>query len=205
MLEENNLGIQLMATKGLMLKTGTVVDATLIAAPSSTKNKDGKRDPEMHQTRKGNQWHFGVKAHIGVDADSGLVHTVIGTAANVNDVTQSHGLLHGKETVVFADAGYQGVAKRPEATGVAWHVAMRPGKRRALDKQTRLGALLDEAEKLKASVRAKVEHPFRVIKCQFGFTKVRYKGLLKNTAQLVTLFALSNLWMARRQLMGKQG
>ena len=212
LLEEHKLSIQLiatinatLATKGLMLKTGTVVDATLIAAPSSTKNSSGERDPEMHQVKKGNQWHFGMKSHIGVDADSGLVHTVIGTAANVSDVTQGHGLLHGEETVVFADAGYQGATKRPEATGVHWHVAMRPGKRRALDKQTRLGAFLDQAEKLKARVRAKVEHPFRVIKCQFGFTKVRYKGLAKNTAQLVTLFALSNLWMARRQLMGARG
>jgi IS5 family transposase len=212
LLEENNLSIQLLttinatlATKGLMLKTGTVVDATLIAAPSSTKNSTGERDPEMHQTKKGNQWHFGMKAHIGVDADSGLVHTVIGTAANVHDVTQGHDLLHGNEQVVFADAGYQGATKRPEATGVDWHVAMRPGKRRALDKNTPWGNLLDKAEQMKASVRAKVEHPFRVIKCQFGFTKVRYKGLAKNTAQLVTLFALSNLWMARRQLLGAQG
>ena len=212
LLEENNLSIQLLATinatlatKGLMLKTGTVVDATLIAAPSSTKNSTGERDPEMHQTKKGNQWHFGMKAHIGVDADSGLVHTVIGTAANVNDVTQGHGLLHGDEQVVFADAGYQGATKRPEATGVDWHVAMRPGKRRALDKNSPWGSLLDKAEQMKASVRAKVEHPFRVIKCQFGFTKVRYKGLTKNTAQLVTLFALSNLWMARRQLLGARG
>ena len=211
LLEEHNLSIQLLATinatliaKGLMLKTGTVVDATLIAAPSSTKNSRGERDPEMHQTKKGNQWHFGMKAHIGVDADSGLVHTVIGTAANVNDVTQGHGLLHGEESVVFADAGYQGAVKRPEATGVAWHVAMRPGKRRVLNKNSPWGSLLDKAEKLKASVRAKVEHPFRVVKCQFGFTKVRYKGLAKNTAQLFTLFALSNLWMARRQLMGGQ-
>ena len=212
LLEDNSLSSQLLATinatlaaRGLMLKTGTVVDATLIAAPSSTKNSNGERDPEMHQTKKGNQWHFGMKAHIGVDADSGLVHTVIGTTANVNDVTQGHGLLHGEETVVFADAGYQGATKRPEATGVDWHVAMRPGKRRALDKQTKLGALLDKAEQLKASMRAKVEHPFTVIKCQFGFTKVRYKGLAKNTAQLITLFALSNLWMARRQLMGVRG
>ena len=108
-----------LSAQGLMLKSGTVVDATLIAAPSSTKNKDGKRDPEMHQVKKGNQWHFGMKAHIGVDAETGLVHTVIGTAANVNDVTQGHALLHGEETVVFADAGYQGAHKRPEATGVA--------------------------------------------------------------------------------------
>jgi transposase, IS5 family len=207
LLEVNNLSIQMLATinatlatKGLMLKSGTVVDATLIAAPSSTKNSRGERDPEMHQTKKGNQWHFGMKAHIGVDAESGLVHTIIGTAANVNDVTQGHGLLHGDETVVFADAGYQGADKREEATGVDWHVAMRPGKRRALDKHSPWGNLLDKAEQLKASVRAKVEYPVRVIKCQFGFTKVRYKGLAKNTAQLVTLFALSNLWMARNRL-----
>ena len=186
-----------LARKGLLLKRGSIVDATIIAAPSSTKNAEGARDPEMHQTKKGNQWHFGMKAHIGVDAESGLVHTVIGTAANVNDVTQGHGLLHGEESVVFADAGYQGAAKRPEATDVEWQVAMRPGKRRALDKNSPWGSLLDKAEQLKASVRAKVEHPFRVLKCQFGFTKVRYRGLAKNTAQLMTLFALSNLWMAR--------
>ena len=188
-----------LSAQGLMLKSGTVVDATLIAAPSSTKNKDGKRDSEMHQTKKGNQWHFGTKAHIGVDAESGLVHTVIGTAANVNDVTQGHALLHGEETVVFADAGYQGAAKRAEATGVDWHVAMRPGKRKQ-QKHTPWGALTEQVEKLKASIRAKVEHPFRVIKRQFGHTKVRYRGLAKNTAQLITLFALSNIWMARKVL-----
>lgn len=207
LLEANNLSIQLLAainatlaTKGLLLKSGTVVDATLIAAPPSTKNRTGERDPEMHQTQKGNQWHFGMKAHIGVDADSGLVHSVIGTAANVNDVTQGHGLLHGEETDVFADAGYQGAMKRPEATGVAWHVAMRPGKRRVLDKSRGSHQLVEQLEKIKAGIRAKVEHPFRVIKCQFGFVKVRYRGLAKNTAQLVTLFALSNLWMARKRL-----
>jgi IS5 family transposase len=143
-----------------------------------------------------------MKAHIGADAESGLVHTVIGTPANVNDVTQGHALLHGKEEVVFGDAGYQGAMKRPEATGVDWMIAMRPGKRRALDKTRTSHRLLDEAERLKASIRAKVEHPFRVIKKQFGFAKVRYRGLAKNTAQLITLFALSNLWMARRHLMG---
>jgi IS5 family transposase len=207
LLEAGDLSLQIMAAinatlsaKGLMLKTGTVVDATLIAAPSSTKNKDGERDPEMQQAKKGNQWHFGMKAHIGVDADSGLVHSVIGTAANINDVTQGHGLLHGQEAVVFADAGYQGAEKRAEATGVKWQVAMRPGKRRALA-DGGWGALLEQAEKLKASVRAKVEHPFRVIKRQFGHIKVRYRGLAKNTAQLVTLFALSNLWMVRKRLL----
>ncbi|MEC5215602.1 IS5 family transposase [Actimicrobium sp. GrIS 1.19] len=207
LLEKHALSAQLLATinatlakRGLLLKTGTVVDATLIAAPSSTKNSKGERDPEMHQAKKGNQWYFGMKAHIGVDADSGLVHTVIGTAANVNDVTQGHALLHGEEVEVFADAGYQGANRRPEATGVKWHIAMRPGKRKTLDRATKLGAMLDNIEKLKASVRAKVEHPFRVIKRQFGFTKVRYRGLAKNTAQLLTLFALSNLWMARRAI-----
>lgn len=208
LLEKHNLGDAILATvnailqrQGMLLKTGTVVDATLIAAPSSTKNGSGERDPEMHQTKKGNQWYFGMKAHIGADAESGLVHTVIGTAANVNDVTQGHGLLHGGEDVVFADAGYQGAMNRPEATGVTWHVAMRPGKRRALDMKSKSNRLREEAEKLKASVRAKVEHAFRVIKLQFGYTKVRYRGLAKNTAQLKTLFALSNLWMARQKLM----
>jgi IS5 family transposase len=196
-----------------MLKAGTVVDATLIAAPSSTKNSTGERDPEMCQTKKGNQWHmtgghpdgWGMKAHIGVDAQSGLVHTVIGTPANVNDVTQGHGLLHGGEEVVFADAGYQGADKRSEATGVRWQVAMRPGKRRQ-HKRLPWGKLTEQIEQLKASVRAKVEHPFRVVKRQFGHTKVRYRGLAKNTAQLITLFALSNIWMARKALLqGTQG
>jgi IS5 family transposase len=212
LLEKHNLGDAILATvnvilqrHGLMLKTGTVVDATLISAPSSTKNDSGERDPEMHQTKKGNQWYFGMKAHVGTDAESGLVHTVVGTAANVNDVTQGHELLHGDEEIVFADAGYQGAMKRPEATGVQWHVAMRPGKRRALDMSKESHRLIDEAERLKASVRAKVEHAFRVIKLQFGFTKVRYRGLAKNTAQLKTLFALSNLWMVRRKLMTVMG
>jgi len=197
---------ELLRGKGLMLKAGTVVDATLIAAPSSTKNQDGERDPEMHQTKKGNQWHFGMKAHIGVDADSGLVHTVRGTAANVNDVVQGNSLLHGSETDVFADAGYQGASKRPDADkAVTWHIAMRPGKRRALDKTKPVDKLIDEIERMKASVRAKVEHPFRVIKRQFGHVKVRYRGLKKNTAQLHTLFALSNLWMARAKLLVLDG
>lgn len=210
LLERHQLSLQLLAAvnatlaaKGLLLKSGTVVDATLIAAPSSTKNSSGQRDPQMHQTKKGNQWHFGMKAHIGVDADSGLVHTVIGTAANVNDVTQASQLVHGQEADVYADAGYQGVAKRDEVQGIQanWHVAMRPGKRRALDKATPMGAVMERLEQVKASIRAKVEHPFRVIKRQFGHTKVRYRGLKKNTAQLHTLFALSNLWMARRTLL----
>ena len=129
----------------------------------------------MHQVKKGNQWHFGMKAHIGVDAESGLVHTVIGTAANVNDVTQGHALLNGEEQVVFADAGHQGASKRPDATGVDWHVAVRPGKRKG-QKHTPWGALKEQAGKVKANVRAKVEHPFRVIKRQFGYVKVCHRG-----------------------------
>ncbi len=135
-----------------------------------------------------------------MDAESGLVHTIIGTAANVNDVTQGHALLHGDEQTVFADAGYQGAPRRDEATGVDWHIAMRPGKRKQ-QKHAPWGSLTEQAEKLKASARAQVEHPFRVIKRQFGHTKVRYLGPKKNTAQLVTLFAPSNIWMARNRLL----
>jgi len=195
----------ILHTRGLMLRTGTAVDATLIAAPSSTKNADGERDPEMRQTKKGNNWYFGMKAHIGVDAHSGLVHTVAATPANVNDLNMAGALLHGDEEAAFGDAGYQGVHKRPEAAGPTWHVAMRPGKRRKLNPFLEPDFVAERVEKMKASIRAKVEHPFRVIKRQFGFTKVRYRGLAKNTAQIVTLFALSNLWMARRQLMGARG
>jgi len=209
-LEEHKLAEQILATvnelltsKGLLLKVGTAVDATLIAAPTSTKNKDKLRDPEMHSSKKGNQWYFGMKAHIGVDADSGLVHTVRSTAGHVHDINEGNSLLHGQEQVVFADAGYQGIEKRPDAKAdVIWHIAMRPGKRKALDKSNAADAMLDEAEKLKAGIRAKVEHPFRVIKRQFGHVKVRYRGLKKNTQQLMTLFALSNLWMIRSKLMG---
>ena len=209
-LEKNKLAERILATvnlllgaKGLMLRSGTVVDATLISAPSSTKNASGERDPEMHQSKKGQQWFFGMKAHIGVDADSGLVHTVRGTSGNVNDVVEANSLLHGQETDVFADAGYQGAHKRPDAKeDVKWHVAMRPGKRKLLDKTDPVDALTEQIERIKASIRAKVEHPFRVIKRQFGHVKVRYRGLAKNTAQLHTLFALANLWMVRKRLSG---
>ena len=144
-----------------------------------------------------------MKAHIGADAESGLVHTVLGTAANVNRAVEANALLHAEEADAFGDADYQRAHKRADAQpGVAWHVAMRPGKRAALDKSRPIGAMIDEVERIKASIRAKVEHPFRVIKRQFGFVKVRYRGLKKNTAQLTTLFALSNLWMARGKLMG---
>ncbi|MEX3859713.1 IS5 family transposase [Paraburkholderia sp. BR10923] len=191
---------EILSEKGLMLKVGSAVDATLISAPTSTKNGSGTRDPEMHQTKKGNQWYFGMKAHVGVDAESGLVHTVIGTAANVHDINAAEALLHGQEMDVSADAGYQGIEKRCQVSAVRWHVAMRPGRRRQLDLTDRLDAIFDQIERLKAGVRAKVEHPFRVLKQQFGYTKTRYRGLMKNTAQITTLFALGNLWMARKAL-----
>src|SRR6202008_1693101 len=151
-----------LARKGLLLKRGSIVDATIIAAPSSTKNAEGQRDPEMHQTKKGNEWHFGMKAHIGVDADSGLVHTVTTTAANEADVEQVAQLLHGKEEHVWADSGYRGAQSRVD----------------------RAKTRVQKEEHRKASVRAKVEHPFRVIKRQFGLLKVRYRGLQKNTGHL---------------------
>jgi transposase, IS5 family len=141
----------ILQAKGLMMRTGTAVDATLISAPSSTKNANGARDPEMKPTRKGNNWYFGMKAHIGVDAQPGLVHTVAGTAANVNDLNMAGALLHGAEEAAFGDAGYQGVHKRPEATGPTWHVAMRPGKRRKLNPSIEPDFVVERAEKMKAS------------------------------------------------------
>ena len=195
----------LLESKKLLLRTGTIVDATLIAAPSSTKNSTKSRDPEMHQTKKGNQWHFGMKAHIGVDADSGLVHTVSTTAANAHDITQAAALLHGQEEVVYADSGYRGVHKREEVQAqhpdVDWQIAMMPGQRKAMDKSKPINALKEPLEKVKARIRAKVEHPFRVIKCQFGHRKVRYRGLAKNTSQLLVMFAMSNLWMVRKRIL----
>lgn len=159
--------------------------------------------PRCIRAKKGEQMYLGLKAHIGADADSGLVHTVRGTSGNVHDVVEGNSLLHGQEQFGFGDAGYQGVDKRPDAKpNVTWHIAMRPGKRRALDKCNAADALIEQAEKLKAGIRATVEHPFRVINRKFGYVKARYRGLKKNTAQLVTLFARSNLWMVRQQLMG---
>lgn len=190
-----------LASKGLVMREGTIVDATLIAAPPSTKNRDKERDPEMHQSKKGNDWHFGMKAHVGVDMATGLVHTVVGTAGNVADVTQAHALLHGSEKVVLGDAGYQGVDKRPENAGKAidWCTAMRPSVRKAL-KESAPGCALDQFEQVKASVRAKVEHCFHVVKCLFKHRKTRYRGLDKNNAQLLSLFGLANLVLARRYL-----
>ncbi len=198
------VGNDILQAKGVMMKKGTFVDATLIAAPSSTKNAEGERDPEMKHAKKGNQWYFGMKAHISVDAHSGLVPSVVGTAANVNDVTQAGALLHGDEGVTFGGAGYQGVQKRIEAQGPQWHVAMRPGLRRKFNPF--IVPYFDTLSlgKWSARVRAKVEHPFRVFKRQYGYTKVRYRGLAQNTAQVFTLFVLSNMWMARRQMIGSR-
>ena len=209
LLEKNNLGERIFETvkshlsqRGMTMRQGTIVDATLIAAPSSTKNKDGKRDPEMHQTKKGNQWYYGMKIHAGVDKDSGLIHSVVTTAANVHDLTPAAELLHGEEEVVYADAGYQGIAKRPEMAGrsTEFRVAMRPGKRRALP-DTPGGKLQDLVETAKAHIRAKGEHPFRVIKQQFGFQKTRLRGMVKNRCKVNVLAALTNLFLARRQLL----
>lgn len=196
-----------LGDRGLSLRQGTIVDATLIHAPSSTKNKEGKRDPEMHQTKKGNQYYFGAKAHIGVDVKSGLVHHVHVTAANVADVTQVDKLLHGEENMVAADAGYTGVEKRNEHEGrqVIWQIVARRSTYERYGKRSVLYKAMRRIERAKAQTRSKVEHPFRVLKRQFGYSKVRFRGLVKNTAQMVTLFALSNLWMARRHLLSSAG
>jgi len=188
----------------LLMKEGSIVDATIIEAPSSTKNREKQRDPEMHQTKKGNEWHFGMKAHIGVDAESGLVHTVVGTAANVSDVAVAASALHGEESAVYADAGYTGVEKREEVAQqhpeVTWIVAAKRGKVQGLPEGP-IKALTQKLERIKAQVRAKVEHPFHIVKNLFGFTRVRYRGLAKNTAQLFTLFGLANLVIAKRKLL----
>lgn len=187
----------LLAEKGLLLREGTTVDATLIAAPPSTKNREGERDPEMTQTKKGNQWYFGMKAHIGVDDQSGLVHTVVGTTAKTSDMSQFGELLHGDEERVSADRGYDypQIHARLEENLIEDWVARkaRPGK--PLDAWTR------NLNHVIAGLRAIGEHPFRILKRQFGYAKVRYRGLEKNTAQLVTLFALGNLYQARRALL----
>jgi transposase, IS5 family len=193
-----------LTERGLLLRAGTLVDATIIAAPSSTKNQQRARDPEMHQTKKGNQWHFGMKAHIGADAASGLVHSVVGTAAHVSDLSQTQELLHGEERVVHADAGYTGVEKRAELVAqhpqVEWRVALRRSRLKALPAGW-VHDLTKAFETLKARLRARVEHPFHIVKNLFRHRKVRYRGIRKNTAQLHTLFALANLVIAKRALL----
>ena len=203
LLERHGLGETLfteinahLASLGHRLKTGTIVDASIIDASSSTKNKKGERDPEMRQVKKGNQWYFGMKAHIGVDAESGLAHSLETTSANVSDVATAHALLHGGEERVWGDSGYQGVGKREENRdkAVDWRVAMKRGRRKLLDKTSEKEA----AEHRKGSVRAKVEHPFLYVKRHFGYRKVRYRGLAKNTQRIALLLGFSNLLIAGR-------
>ena len=216
LLEKHDLGQQIFETvkahlkqQGMAMKQGTIIDATLISAPSSTKNKTGERDPEMHQTKKvtsgitaSRGCAYGMKVHIGVDKDSGLIHSVETTSANVHDITRAAQLLHGEEEVVYGDAGYQGIEKRAEMAGksTTFRVAMRPGKRRVLP-DTAEGRLLDLVETAKAHIRAKVEHPFRVIKQQFGFQKTRLRGIAKNHCKVNVLAALTNLYLARAYLL----
>jgi IS5 family transposase len=192
--------------KGLLMRSGTIVDATIINAPSSTKNAEHKRDEDMHQTKKGNEWYFGMKAHIGVDAESGLVHSLTTTAANVADIVETAALLHGDEDTVFADAGYTGVAKREEMNTVAvdWQISAKRSTVKKVNGKRPLRAILDELEHAKASIRAKVEHPFHVVKNLFRHRKTPYKGLPKNTAHLFMLFGLGNLVIAKNKLMAWQ-
>ena len=181
--------------QGVRLREGTIEDAAIIEAPSSTKNRAGQRDPEMRQVKKGNQYHFGKKLHIGVNAETGLVHSLSATSANVHDVTEAHRLLHGGEQRVWGNAGYIGVQKREEKLGLAvdWQVAMKPGQRRKLAPDS--AAAL--REKVKASIRAKEEHLFPDVKGLFGYAKVRYRGLAKNRKRLALLLGLSNLRRAQ--------
>jgi IS5 family transposase len=211
LLERHKLGEQLLAAQGEMferegwvMRGGSIVDATIIAAPSSTKNQTGSRDPEMHQTKKGNQWFFGMKAHIGVDAGTGYVHTVAVTAANVHDLDEAAGLVRDDDEVVYADAGYQGIHKRPEVTddqrlaGVRWRVAPRKTRLKEMHEHDR------GVESRNAAVRARVEHPFLIVKRDFGFAKTRYRGLAKNRHHLQMLFASAN-WLMRARAVALAG
>lgn len=206
LLERHGLGKKLfkeinahLQEQGLMLREGTIVDATIIAAPSSTKNAKAERDPQMHQTRKGKQYYFGMKLHVGVDESLGLIHSVETTPAHVADIAVADKLLHGDEKNVWGDAGYQGIGRRQEHSErvVNWFIAMRPGKRAQLP----VTSLLAQAEKAKASIRAKVEHPFRYIKLLFGYHKVRYRGLAKNSNRLHLLAGFTNLLIGRKYLL----
>ena len=184
--------------QGLLFREGTIVDASIISAPSSTKNQSRKRDPEMHSSKKGNQWHFGMKMHIGVDDVTGMIHSVESTAANVHDVTMTASLLHGEEKRVFGDAGYLGVEKRrekKERKNLAWLISARISKRKTMTENEQ------EIEKMKAKLRAKVENPSRYIKCVFVYNKVRYKRLDKNHNRLCLLAGLTNLMIGRKYLL----
>jgi IS5 family transposase len=182
--------------KGALLRGGTIMDATLIAASPSTKNKDGKRDPEMSQSKKGNQWYFGMKTHIGVDARSGLVHTAGVTTGKVHDAKVMDNLIREDDRAVFADKGYVNEKKKRAArrAGVYWAVKEKPKSRR------RLSSSQKRRNRRHGAIRAKVEHVFRVLKCQFGYRKVRYRGIEKNGAQVFALLALANRFLVRRRL-----
>ncbi len=205
LLEENNIQEKffkimngVLEKNGLIIKEGTILDATIITAPSSTKNKDGKRDEEMSSTKKGNDWYFGMKAHIGVDHKSGIVHSVKTTTAKIHDKEMQNDLLHGEEKAIFGDKGYYKEEDKREMRKKEIFCGI-------LDKAKRNRPLSIKQEKRNGRlslIRAKVEHPFQVIKCQWNYTKVRYKGLLKNTMQLNVLFGLANLYMNRKKLIG---
>jgi len=196
--------LQLLSDKGLILKKGTIVDSTIISAPSSTKNREKKRDPDAHQTKKGNTWHFGYKAHIGVDADTGLVHDLEVTSANVHDVTVVPQLLTGEETVVYGDSGYLGAEKRADAVThnkqgqkIKYTTNRRPSQSKNKSKASQ--SQIKRREREKSSIRAKVEHVFGVVKGLFGYRKTRYRGLRKQTAKLHMMFALANLFLADKR------
>jgi transposase, IS5 family len=193
--------LSLLTERGLILRQGTIVDATLIAAPPSTKNRDRKRDPDMTSSKKGNDWHFGMKAHIGADTAHGLVHTVEGTTGKISDYAMGDTLLHGDEETAHGDRGYHNKARTAdaprdeEAAAPRWDVPFKRAKgQKITDEEKRINRIL-------AGIRAVVEHPFRVLKCQFGYRKVRYRGLFKNEQHIFTLFALTNIYQARRLLM----
>jgi transposase, IS5 family len=204
LLEKHKLGKTLLRAvkehlhrNGIKISNGTIVDATIISAPSSTKNKDGKRDPEMHQVAKGNQWYFGMKAHIGVDSKTKLIHTILASSANVSDLLALPHLLHGGETRVWGDQGYQGQSAIIHARA--------PRAKDFTNRKYRGRGWFNEAERLKnqskSRVRAKVEHAIGVIKRIFGFQKVRYRGLAKNLHRLEVTAALANLYIVRRRLL----
>ena len=208
-LERNHLGEEffnainrIMESKGHIMHGGTIIDATIINAPSSTKNSEKKRDPEMHQTQKGNEWKFGMKCHIGVDAGSGLVHTITATSANVHDITEAHKLIRKDDEVVYGDSGFQGIEKREEIkndehlASIEYRINRRPKSLpKVSDNAVNWERYIDYR---KSAVRCRVEHAFKIIKDTFNFRKVRYKGIAKNLNKLNVLFACANLLMVKR-------
>ena len=211
LLEARQFGERLFAAQneifereGWIMRGGSIIDATIIAAPSSTKNASGTRDPQMHQTKKGNQWYFGMKAHLGVDAGTGYAHTVTATAASVHDLDEAPNLVRTDDEIVYADVGYQGASKRPEITEdehlskIEWRIAAGKGVLKAMSDHDR------QIESRKASVRAKVEHPFLIVKRDFAFTKTRYRGIAKNLNHLQMLFASAN-WLMRARAVALTG